>query len=81
MRITGHQGECDNISACHEPEVIAETNDAIRLICKDCKHQYVIRKDWRSVPDNREYAKIFKRIILQGKDNLFYKYYPKWLKI
>lgn len=80
MRITTHENECDNVSNTHDMDVISEDDSAIRAICKECKHQYVIRKDWRGVPDNVEYAKLFKRWILQGNDNLFYKHYPQHLK-
>lgn len=72
--------ECDNISACHDPITIGEDSSAMRVYCKNCKHQYVIRKDWRGIPVNRDYIKIFKRDVLQGNDNLFYKYYPQHLK-
>lgn len=54
--------------------------NAARVFCKECKEQYVIRKDYRGVPLNRQYAEIFKRDILQGGDNLLYKYRPQFLK-
>lgn len=71
--------ECDNITNCHDPETIADDQDAMRVICKQCRHQYVIRKDWRGVPENRQYSKIFKRDVIQGHENLFYKIYPQHL--
>jgi hypothetical protein len=71
---------CDNIRACHNCDIIAEDMNAARVICKECKEQYVIRKDYRGVPLNRQYAEIFKRDILQGGDNLLYKYRPQFLK-
>lgn len=72
--------ECDNQSHCHDPIIIGEDQNAIRVICKQCKNQCVIRKDWRGVPFNRQYSEIFKREILQPNSNLFYKYYPMHLK-
>lgn len=72
--------ECDNISNCHDPITIGEDNNAIRVFCRQCKHQYVIRKDWRGVAENRQYSEIFKRDVLQGNDNLFYKIHPQHLR-
>lgn len=71
---------CDNKSDFHEPIVIAEDQNAIRIICNKCKVQYVIRKDWRGVPENRQYSKIYKKDILQPNENLFYKAYPQYLR-
>lgn len=71
---------CDNLSACHRPETVAEDDNALRVVCKDCKAQQVIRKDSvKGVPEKRSYARFFKRDILQGGDNLFYKYHPEYL--
>jgi hypothetical protein len=67
--------ECDNVSACHDLTIIVDAEDGMRVICKDCKHQYVIPKDTRGVVDNRIYSKIFRKEILQPSDNLFFKYY------
>lgn len=72
--------ECDNYSSCHNPVTLSEDNFALRVFCKDCKHQYILRKDWRGVVENREYSKIFKRDILQPRENLFYKIYPRYLR-
>lgn len=71
--------ECDNISNAHDPVTITEDGDAMRVFCKQCRHQYVIRKDWRGVPENRQYSKLFKRDVIQGHENLFYKLYPQHL--
>lgn len=71
---------CDNISNAHDSITIAEDANALRTICKICKHQDIIRKDWREVPYNRQYSKVFKRDIMQGNDNLFYKLHPEWLR-
>lgn len=74
--------ECNNKSQCHLPKVITEDNCAMRVICQTCKHQYIIRKDpFKGVPEKRSYAKIFKKDILQGNDNLFYKYNAQFLHI
>jgi hypothetical protein len=72
--------ECDNIKKCHRPEIIGEDHTAMRVICKECWHQYVVPKDWRGAPENRFYSKTYKRDILQGHENLFYKYYPQFIK-
>jgi hypothetical protein len=72
--------ECDNIQNVHNPIVISDEG-ALRVICNQCKRQYVIRKDWRGVCLNRQYSKIFKRDVLQGSDNLFYKVHPQFLNI
>lgn len=79
MKITDHS-ECDNVSNTHDMDIVNEDTQALRCICKECKNQYVVKKDWRGVPDNVEYTKLFKRLILQRSDNLFYKAYPEWLK-
>ena len=71
---------CDNIRAAHNLLLISEDESASRYICTECKEQYVVRKDYRGVPLNREYIKLFKRDVLQGGDNLLYKYHPKYLR-
>lgn len=71
---------CDNVQATHDPFVISDDKDALRVGCKQCNQQFVLRKDYRGVPNNREYSKIFKRDVLQGNDNLFYKYYDTNLR-
>lgn len=74
--------ECDNKKRCHTPKTISEDNCAMRVICTTCWYQYVIRKDpHKGSPEKRSYAKIFRKDILQGNDNLFYKYYPQHLLI
>ena len=70
---------CNNKSSCHDLINICDDKDALRVICKQCHQQYILRKDWRGVPEKRLYAKIFKKDILQGNDNLFYKYHPEYL--
>lgn len=72
---------CDNFSECHKPILIAEDNNCGRFICEICKKWLILRKDWRGVYYNIDYTKVFKRDILQPvRDNLFYKYYPQYLK-
>lgn len=73
--------ECDNKSACHELKTISDGDTAMRVLCTQCKHMYVIRKDpYKGVPEKRSYAKIFKKDILQGNDNLLYKYHPEFMR-
>lgn len=72
---------CDNKAKCHDPFIVEEDMNAMRVICKECKHQYVIRKDpFKGVPENRSYIKVFRRLTLQPNTNLFYKYYPSYLQ-
>ena len=74
--------ECDNKSQCHLPVVIGEDENAMRVFCKICHRRYIIRKDpYTGAPEKRQYAKIFKKDILQGNDNLLYKYRPDFLKV
>ncbi len=68
-------------SHCHNPIIQGEDNNALRWICPECKEYGIIRKDWRGVSEKREYAKVFRRDILQGNDNLFYKYNERFLRI
>lgn len=71
---------CDNKSNCHRPLVINEDESAMRVYCVECGAEEVIKKDWRGVPENRAYSRFFKRDILQGNDNLLYKYHPEYLR-
>lgn len=73
---------CNNKSACHTPETVAEDQNALRVLCTTCKMVKTLRKDpIKNVPEKRSYARFFKKDILQGGDNLFYKYYPQYLYI
>lgn len=73
--------ECDNINECHYLEIVAETHEALRAFCLLCKNTYIVRKDEKGSPERREYAKLFKRDILQPSENLYYKYHPEKLAI
>lgn len=70
---------CDNISNAHDPITTGEDYCAIRVLCRICKETYIIPKDFNLSPEKRMYARIFKRDILQPKENLFYKIYPHYL--
>jgi len=73
--------DCNNKSNCHDPITIGEDENAMRVLCKVCYKTYIIRKDpIKRVPEKRFYAKIFKRDILQGNDNLLYKYHEEFLR-
>ncbi len=73
--------ECNNKSNCHNMHIISDGDTAQRVVCTHCHTQYVIRKHHvKGNPEARQYAKLFKRDILQGNDNLFYKYYPQHLR-
>jgi hypothetical protein len=69
---------CNNMSEAHD--LIDVSEDGTRVLCKICKQQVVLRRDERGVPEKRQYARLFKRWIMQGNDNLFYKYHPEYLK-
>lgn len=72
---------CDNKSQCHEPYIISQDRNAMRVICQHCRHIYIIRKrPAEDVPENRAYSKVFKKDVLQGNDNLFYKYHPQHMQ-
>lgn len=71
--------ECDNKWNSHDPITVADDGNATRVICNHCKHQYVLKKTWTGVHENRAYSKIYKRDIIQPRENLFYKIYPKYL--
>jgi hypothetical protein len=73
--------ECDNIREAHDPAIISEGDSAMRVLCTICKELYIIRKDInKGVPEKRQYAKIYKRDIMQGGDNLLYKYHPEFMR-
>lgn len=72
---------CDNLSNVHDPEIVAEDNCAVRVVCKICKHQITIRKDpFTGAPEKRKWAEVFKRDTLQPNSNLFYKVYPQHIR-
>lgn len=70
---------CDNYRDCHDLVPVSDDNSATRFFCKICNDQVILRKDLRGVYENREYSIAFKRDILQGDDNLLYKYHPQYL--
>ncbi len=73
---------CNNKSNAHNLRDIISGDSAMRVVCTICHKQIVIRKDqWKDVPEKRQYAKVFKRDILQGGDNLFYKYHGEHLRV
>lgn len=72
---------CDNKSQCHDLRTISDEPNAMRVICTICHKRYIIHKDLnKGNPEKRLYAKIFKRDILQGNDNLLYKYKPEFIR-
>lgn len=73
--------ECNNVSRCHNLIDIKQDENAMRVLCTNCNNQYVIHKHpVKGNPEMREYARLFKKDILQPRDNLFYKYYSQYLK-
>ncbi len=71
---------CDNTSRCHTPITIEEDMNALRWACTTCKESSIIRKDWRGVPENREFSRVYRKEILQPNQNLFYYYYSQHLR-
>lgn len=72
---------CDNKSACHDPWLLGEDENGMRVICRHCKVQEVLRKDpYKRVPEAKQYVKFYKKDALQGNDNLFYRYHPEYLR-
>ena len=71
---------CDNKSNCHNPITVGEDANALRVYCKQCHAIIVIRKELTGAPHKSQYAKVFKRDILQGSEPLFYKIYSQYLK-
>lgn len=72
---------CDNVSHCHDLVEIGKDENAMRVLCINCGKQEVIHKHpVKGNPEARHYAEVFKKDILQPNDNLFYKYYPQYLK-
>ncbi len=70
--------KCNGKSQVHD--LIDINND--RVFCKQCKHQFILRRDLlTNAPEKRQYAELFRRLILQPKDPLFFKIYPQYLKI
>jgi hypothetical protein len=72
---------CNNKSQAHNLKTIADGDSAMRVYCNICKQVIIVRQDqWKGVPEKRQYAKVFKRDILQGNDNLLYKYRPELMQ-
>lgn len=68
---------CDGINDLHDCAVISFDENAVRMICKECKEQIVVRLDERGVPERRQGAEILQRLILHPNDRLFDKYYSR----
>ncbi len=66
---------CDNYSSTHKPEIIAEDNSAIWVMCTQCSAQTRIGKDIKGSPEHRAYSEWFKRDYLQPGSILYYKYH------
>lgn len=71
---------CDNTRACHNPTVLGEDSNAARVMCRECKETQVLRKDWREVFENRAYSRFYRRDSIQPNTDLFYKYYPDYIR-
>lgn len=65
---------CNNLSCCHNPDVINEDNNAILVFCKECGDTVRIGKDIKGSPEHRIYSEFFKRELVQPDHPLYYKY-------
>ncbi len=72
---------CDNVSETHDAIIFREDDNAIAWYCKICGHDGIIRKDERGIPRKEEFQEVFRRWALQGNDPLFYKAYPRHLRV
>jgi len=73
---------CDGINFAHDNLTTNETEDGIRVVCRECKQVNILRKERETGRfNNRDYSKIFKRDIVQPGSNLYYKYYPSAMNI
>lgn len=72
---------CNNISQCHDVQVIYDSNEAMVAVCKICWEQRVFRKDPDGRMDNIAYAAFFKKELLQPWTNLYYKYHPDKMSV
>lgn len=69
----------DNYNSVHDMKILQGDSAIIIAYCQRCKKRYYIRQhDGRTEP---KYGKIFKRDTLQPHENLYYKEYPKNLKV
>lgn len=68
---------CDNLSACHDGELLNEDNSAILVYCKTCGKQERIGKDIKGQPEHRAYSDFFKRDFVQPDHPLYYHYAGK----
>lgn len=72
---------CDNINNCHDNVEIAQNNDGVRFICKQCKLVSTFRIDENGRMNTRQYGKVFKRDTVQPGSNLYYKVYPEKMSL
>lgn len=72
---------CDNISNVHDNVMIIHEQDGVRYICKICNQQNVLRIGADGRMENRNYARVFKRDLLQPHDNLYFKVYPNKMSV
>lgn len=65
---------CNNVSECHDTEILNEDNSAIFVACKNCYAEARIGKDIKGNPEHRAYGEWFKRDFVQPDAPLYYKY-------
>lgn len=52
-----------------------------RALCRICKRTYYLRHNKNGSPNNREYAKLFYRWIVQPNKPLYYRIHPSVMKL
>lgn len=65
---------CNNISACHNVNVLNDDNSAIWVYCNECGATERIGKDIKGNPEHRAYSNFFKRELVQPDHPLYYRY-------
>ena len=69
----------DNINSVHNMKYLQDDKAIIVAYCDRCKKRFYFRK-YENRTDPR-YFSVFKRDILQQGTNLYYKEYPKHLRV
>ena len=65
---------CDNIANCHNAEIIADDNCAIRTYCNWCGTEERIGRNKNGDPEHRLYGEWYKKDFVQPDHPLYYKY-------
>lgn len=66
----------DNINSVHKIRDLDEYPDVVVGYCERCKRKITVKKR-----DLKTYARLYKRDLLQPGENLYYKEWPRNLKV